>query len=166
MKTLTILTLTLLSLTVLGQQRTDKYHDYFGHKIEFFRDSTFKYAYGFDLIHTWAIGKWTTNKDTIYLNFDNNKVYDTLVRANRPDSLIESRDEISSRINEESFAMQQLSSGGQSSEGITNRLIKRNGRLYLVDHDGKRIKERREGIWRQKKWWGYKKWPVWYVKET
>jgi hypothetical protein len=165
MRAFTILTLTLFSITALGQQWTGKYHDYFGHEIEFFKDSTFKYEYGFDLLHTWAVGKWTTRKDTIYLNFDDSKVYDTLVRPYRADSLVESRDEISSRIDEELFAMQQLSSGGQSSEGITSRLIKGHGRLYMVDNKGRPMKGRREGIWRQKKWWGYKKWPVWYVRE-
>ena len=159
MRALIILTLTLHSLTALGQKWIGKYHDYFGHEIEFYKDSTFKYEYGFDLLHTWAIGKWTTQKDTIYLNFDDSRVYDTLVRPNRPDSLIESRDEISSRIDEELFGMQQLSSGGQSSEGITSRLIKRRGRLYMVDKKGRPINGRRKGFWSPKKW------PVWYTKE-
>jgi hypothetical protein len=159
-----IAVLGLLSYRAIGQSRTTKYHDYDGHKIEFREDSTFKYEYGFDLLHTWAVGKWQIKNDTIYLDFDETKVYDTLVRPNRLDSLVESRDEIPSRINEELFTMLQMSSGGQSSEGITHRLLKKHKRLYLIDNKG-RVKGRLRGIWPDKRWWGYKTWPRWYVKE-
>jgi hypothetical protein len=165
MRYIIILFLGLLQFETFGQKWTGKYHDYSGHELEFHSDSTFKYEYGFDLLHTWAIGKWTFKDDIVHLNFSNDKVYDTLVRANRADSLIESRDEILSKINDEMFAMLQLSSGGQSSEGITDKLMLKGKRLYLVDSKGQRITGRLRGIWPDKRWWGYKTWPVYYVKE-
>ena len=160
-----IIVLVGFQLNTYGQKWTGKYQDYFGHSIEFYRDSTFKYEYRFDLLHTWAVGKWKVNKDTIHLNFEDLRVYDTLIRDNRPDSLIESRDEKSNRLTAEEFAMMQMSSGGQSSEGISDKLLLTGKRLYQINNKGKRVKGRRRGIWPQKRWWGYKTWPVYYMKE-
>lgn len=84
-----IAVLGLLSYRAIAQSRTMKYHDYDGHKIEFREDSTFKYEYGFDLPHTWAIGKWHIKDDTIYLNFDETKVYDLLLLSHPTKELVQ-----------------------------------------------------------------------------
>lgn len=113
-----------------GQNFTGKYQDYFGHSLEINNDSTFRLEWKFDLIKTWSIGKWKISHDTIYLEFID--VYDTLSRIDKPDSLVKSLDEIPNRINEDEYAGNLISSGGQKSDDITQKLLIKGKRLFLV----------------------------------
>ena len=164
MRVATILILTSFYLTASGQRSTTKYQDYFGHTLELNNDSTFRFDWRFDLIHNWATGQWTVSGRTINLKFVD--LYDTLSRADKPDSLVLSIDEKSNRITEEEFALAGLVSSGQHRDRFDDKFYYRGKRLYPTDKNGRPIKSRQRGIWPQKKWWGYKKWPTYYKKES
>jgi len=149
MRLTTILLLTVIHISVSGQRLTGKYNDNFGHTLELKDDSTFRLEWRFDLVKTWAIGQWTFSDDIIVLKFTD--IYDTLTRTDKPDSLILSNDEKSNKINEEEFAINQLSSGGQKHVGITDRLRLKRQRLYLADKNGRPFKGKQPGIWTTKK---------------
>jgi hypothetical protein len=85
------------------------------------KDSTFRFDWRFDLIHDWATGR------TFNLKFID--VFDTLSRNNKPDSLVLSIDEKSSKINEEEFAQTALVSGGQDKDRFGDRFYQRGKRL-------------------------------------
>lgn len=112
MRATTILIFIFLYIQTSGQSLGRKYRDFSGHSLEFNSDSTFRFDWRFDLINTWATGRWTTSGRTINLQFVN--IYDTLLRTDKPDSLVLSIDENSNKINDEEFASTMLVSGGQS----------------------------------------------------
>jgi hypothetical protein len=149
MRRLTILLLTTICISATGQSLTGKYNAYYGHSLELKDDSTFKYEWRFDLIKNWAVGQWTFSKDIVTLNFVD--VYDTLVRPDKPDSLVLSLDDKSSKINIEEYGSTQLVSGGQHHSDITDRLIVKRKRLYLMDNNGRPSKVKQRGIWTKKK---------------
>lgn len=116
------------------------------------------------MVHDWATGYWTMSDDKIILEFI--AIYDTLTKPNKADSLVLSIDERSNRINEEEFAISNLTSGGQKTEE-SFRLVQKRKRLFPLDKNGRIIRTRRRGIWPQKKWpWGYKTWPTYFFKES
>ncbi len=149
MKLLTILILTTIYISASGQQLTGKYNAYYGHSSELKDDSTFIYEWRFDLIKNWAVGQWSFSNDIVTLKFTD--VYDTLVRPGKPDSLVLSVDDKSSKIKNEEFASTQLVSGGQNHSDITDRLIVKRKRLYLSDNNGRPSKVKQRGIWTKKK---------------
>jgi hypothetical protein len=164
MRVSTILILTLFYLTASGQRSAEKYQDYFGHTLILNSDSTFRFDWKFDLIHDWASGRWTVSGRKINLNFVD--VRDTLSRPDKPDSLVLSVDEKSNKINQEEFAQTRLVSGGQHKDRFVDKFYQRGKRLFPADKNGRPIKSRQRGIWPQKKWWGYKKWPTYYKRES
>jgi len=152
MRLLTILILITIYNLASGQRLTGKYNTYYGCKLELKADSTFKHDWHFDLASSWAVGHWSVSNRILYLNFES--VYDTLVRENKPDSLVLSADEKSNKINETEFLSHLLSSGRQlprNDNGLTNRLAIRRNRLYLVDKDWQLIKKRESNIGTKKK---------------
>ena len=152
-------------VTAWGQELTGKYQDYHGHSLELSRDSTFRFDWRFDLIHTWATGKWSASGR--FINFQYISVLDTLQRTDKPDSLVLSLDDISNRIDEQRFMATLLVSGGQRSDEFSDKLFRKGKRLFFVDRNGKLNRKKYRGIWPQKKWpWGYKEWPTWYKKES
>ena len=149
MRLLTILILTTIYISASGQHLTGKYNAYYGHSLELKDDSTFRYEWRFDLIKNWAVGQWSFSNDIVTLKF--NEVYDTLTRPDKPDSLVLSMDDKSSKIKIEEFASTQLVSGGQNHSDITDRLIVKRKRLYLMDSNGQPSKIKQRGIWTKKK---------------
>jgi hypothetical protein len=162
MRVTIILILTFFPLIASGQNWTGKYQDYFGRTLILNKDSTFRFDWRFDLIYEWASGQWTVSGRTVNLNFIS--VYDTLSRPHRPDSLVLSIDEKSNKVNAEEFGQSVLLSGGQYKDRFSDRLYKKGNRLFLTKN-GRPYKSRHRGIWTQKKWWGYKRWPTFYKKE-
>jgi len=149
MRLLTILLLTTISISASGQRLTGKYNAYYGHSLELKDDSTFRYEWSFDLINNWAVGHWTFSNDIVTLRLT--YIYDTLTRPYKPDSLVLSLDNKSNRINNEDFLSTLLVSGGQRDPEITDRLILKRKRLYLVDKNGRPSKVKQRGIWTKKK---------------
>jgi hypothetical protein len=165
MRLSTVIVLTFIYSGASGQVLTAKYRDYHGHRLQLNSDSTFRFDWRFDLIHSWATGKWSTSGRTINFQFKN--VVDTLSRANKPDSLVLSLDEKSNRINDQEFLSTLLVSGGQQSEQFPNKLFKKGKRLFIIDKEGRLDRKRHRGIWPQKRWpFGYKKWPTLYKVES
>ncbi|WP_456461600.1 hypothetical protein [Reichenbachiella sp.] len=156
MRVLIILILTTIYVTASGQNLIGNYKDYFGHSLKFNEDSTFRIDWRFDLAHTWAVGQWSINNKIVNLEFIN--VYDTLVRTDKADTLVLSIDEKSNRINDKEFLSSLLVSGGQRNDDLTDRLLRKNNRLLLMDNSGKPMRTRQRGIWRKKKK------PTWYFK--
>jgi hypothetical protein len=133
----------MIPLICSGQNPTGKYIDNFGHTLELNKDNTFTIDWRFDLSKTWSSGKWHISNDTIQLKFIS--IYDTLVRNNRPDSLVLSDNATPSKVNETEFAIRCISSISQRAD-ITNRLYLRRDRLYLVDKNGRLDKQKVPGI--------------------
>jgi len=154
MRVLTILILTAISAS--GQDLIGKYKDHFGHSLTFNEDSTFRIDWRFDLAHTWAIGHWTMNNKIVNLEFIT--VYDTLVRENKTDTLVLSTDDKPSRIDNKEFISSLLVSSSQRNDDLTDRLLKKGKRLFLLDDNNKPVKTRQRGIWRKRKK------PTWYFK--
>lgn len=152
MRLITLLLLTLIYTSVSGQRLTGKYNTYYGCSLELRADSTFKHDWHFDLASSWAVGQWTVSNGIVYLNFKS--VYDTLVRENKPDSLVLSADEKSNKIDQTEFLSYLLSSGRQlprNDNGLTNRLAIKRNRLYLVDKDWQLMKKKESNIGTKKK---------------
>lgn len=149
MRLTTILILTSIYITASGQRLTGKYHAYYGHSLELKSDSTFKHEWKFDLASTWATGQWSVSNSTIHLKFKN--IYDTLRRTDKPDSLVISIDEKSSRIAGDEYAVSLISSGGQRHDNVPNKLAIRGKRLYLMDSNDRLLRTREPGIWTKKK---------------
>lgn len=164
MRVTTIIVLTFFYATASGQRLPEKYDDYFGHTLVLNTDSTFRFDWRFDMIHDWATGRWAISRRTINLKFI--EVYDTLSRLGKPDSLVLSIDEKSNRINEEEFAQTALVSGGQHKDRFGDKYYQRGKRLYPTDKNGRPIKSRQRGIWPQKKMWGYRTWPTYYIRTS
>ena len=149
--------------TACGQGLIGKYQDYHGHSLHFKEDSTFRFDWRFDLIHTWATGKWSVSGRTINFRFID--ILDTLARPDKPDSLVLSLDEKSNRIDDQVFVTSLLVSEGQWRDGFDEKLLRKGRRLFIINKNGKPERKRYRGIWPQKKWpFGYKKWPTWYRK--
>jgi hypothetical protein len=126
MKISAITILLLLSLTLFAQKNIlGRYRDYFGGQIELKADSTFKYAWHFDLSYSWTKGIWFLNNDTIYFHMI--PTYDTVNYKNNigafVDKLILSVDETSERLNEVQYAVLGLSSGGQNKQNFPEKLF-------------------------------------------
>lgn len=151
MRLIILLLLTTIFTSASGQRLTGKYAAYYGNSLELKDDSTFRYKWNFDLAGSWTIGKWKVSNKTVYLTITN--VYDTLTREGKPDSLVLSSDEKSSRIKLDEFAIGQTSGGGQNRkvDGITDRLAIRGKRLYLVSKTGQVLRTKESGIWDRKK---------------
>jgi len=153
-----LLILTFIHLTISGQEYREKYQDYFGHSIELNKDSTFRCEWNFDLMYEWAIGKWTKSDQTIILKFID--VYDTLIKADKQDTLVLSIDEKPDRIEKEEFV-----SGGQHKERFNDTFRQKGNRLYIINENGRLNRSRQKGIWPQRRFpFGYKKWPTFYRK--
>ena len=140
-----VLTLVFLSISFLssGQIPSGVYVDHFGHTLKINKDNTFKIEWQFDLANNWSTGQWRISNDTIYLRFV--KVYDTLVRENKPDSLVLSATEKSTSINEQQYAIRCISSINQRTD-ITDRLYLRGKQLFLVDKNGRLEKGKKPGM--------------------
>jgi hypothetical protein len=156
MRRLTLIILIFQCHLTSGQNLIGSYKDYFGHRIQFQEDSTFLYEWRFDLVKTWATGNWKISNDTIYLNFIT--VYDTLKRENKSDTLVISIDNLPNSISEQEFAINSIISGGQKSDGITERLYIKGKRLYLVSKNGHLNKGKFKGLVDNKKY------PTYYYK--
>lgn len=164
MRFLTVLVLMFICTSANGQVLTSEYRDYHGHRLKLYNDSTFRFDWRFDLIHSWVTGKWSTSGRTI--NFQFISIVDTVLRTYKPDSLVLSLDEKSNRVSEQEFLSTLLVSGGQQSEQFPKSLFKKGKRLFILDKEGRLNRKRYRGIWPQKKWpFGYKKWPTWYKEK-
>lgn len=151
MRLIIVLLLTTIFTSTSGQRLIGKYTAYYGNSLELEDDSTFRYKWNFDLAGSWTIGKWKVSNQTVYLTITN--VYDTLTRADKPDSLVLSSDEKSNRIKLDEFAIGQISGGGQNRkmDRITDCLAIRGNRLYLMSKTGRVLKTKESGIWDRKK---------------
>src|SRR4051812_48306654 len=122
MKIVFVFLFLLTSLIVSGQNRyIGEWNDYWGNSFEIKADSTFKFAWHFDLNVQWANGSWTINNDTIYFKFI--PVYDTVKHSNSF-ALELSDDETSSVSVPTQIA--QLSTGGQDTTRMPKSLFYRN----------------------------------------
>lgn len=163
MRNLHIIVVLLAIVKTHAQQNiTGHYHDYFGSKIEFKADSTFKYKWHVDLSVRWAEGRWVFKNDTIYLKVI--PVYDTLRYRDTgslttTDSLVLSVDEEAEAITPEQYASAQLSSGRQNRSSLPEKLYYRNGKLFRIDRKGKIVRKKEHGFWSKKKY------PSNYVRE-
>jgi len=148
---MTIFALIIIGFSVFGQDLTGKYNAYYGHSLELKSDSTFRYEWRFDLANSWTVGQWKASNGIVYLSIKN--VYDTLIREDKPDSLVLSSDEKSNRISIEEFAIGQISGGGQGRrvDKITDRLAIRGKKLYLMSEGGQVLRTKESGIWDKKK---------------
>jgi hypothetical protein len=159
-----MLMLTIASTACYGQKLVGKYHDHFGHRLELKKDSTFRFDWSFDLAQTWSAGQWTVSGKILNLAFID--VYDTLSRAGKPDSLVLSLDEHSTKIDQVEFALSLITSGQQDKGRFSDKFYIRNKRLFIVNKNGRPSRSRYSPVWRHRKWpWGYKKWPTFFVKE-
>ena len=138
-----------------GQVVTGNYVDYFGSRLEIKSDSTFKYRWNFDLISNWSNGKYSIFQDTIHFNVVS--IFDTLKRIGKPDSLLLSIDEEPNVI-DESFLINYISSNGQHSGNLPNKLYFKKNKLYYINDEGKLMTNKVEGMF------GRKKYPTWYYK--
>jgi hypothetical protein len=179
MKLLTLIFVFLTSHNLSAQNKLiGRYRDYFGSRIQINPDSTFKYTWNFDMQSSWTKGTWQLKGDTIY--FKMVPVYDTTSslapNQTSTDSLVLSADEISerlglptqmttpvdlnstNRINPKVYQNNiaaLLSSGGQNKRYYLDKLIVKNGKLYLIKN-GKAYRKKVKGFWTNKKW------PTWY----
>jgi hypothetical protein len=154
MKIVIVLLFLLTSLIVSGQNRyIGEWNDYWGNSFEIKPDSTFKFAWHFDLIGQWANGSWTIKNDTIYFKFV--PVYDT-IKYSSSFALELSDDETSSVSVPTHIA--QLSSGGQDTARMPRSLFYRDDKLFTINSKGKLIKNKEKG------WYG--KWHLWYIPRS
>jgi len=161
MKVLYAIAFSLTFFDTSGQVITEKYRDYFGHSLELSSDSTFKFELRFDLIYNWAEGKWSINDDNLTLNFVN--IYDTLIREDKPDTLVLSIDPVSNAISFNQYGQSILILGGQDGDRFPTQLKKKGKRLFQIDENGKALKTRNKGMWPQKRLIiGYRRWPNYY----
>lgn len=155
--------LTFLSLSSPGQISAGQYQDYSGCTLVLNEDSTFRYDWGFDLMHTWATGQWSTSGRFLHLKFI--MVYDTLIRDGKPDSLVLSFDETAQKITQADFELANSITCWQGRERFSNKFCLKRNRLYIIDDKGRLYKKRHRHIWPQRRWlWGFKKWPTWYIR--
>lgn len=157
MKFSLLLILTLQIFSLRGQSVVNNYRNYFGNELEIKSDSTFYWNYHFDLASGWAKGKWVLKMDTLVLKPI--PTFDTLVRNGKRDSLVLSLNEISQKVTEEQFAVNQISSGGQLLEYVPTKLLYRKKRLYTFKRNGKIRKSKMKGILTKKKFvpWFFEK---------
>ncbi len=154
MKILTITFLLSLSLCLTAQDKIiGRYRDYFGTRIQFNADNTFKYTWNFDMSASWTKGTWTLTGDTVYFHMV--PTYDTLSQTNSvgipSDTLILSTDEIPERFTQTQFAAMLLSSGGQNRMAYPDKLLFKKGRFYKIQN-GKLVVKKQKGFWTSKKW--------------
>ena len=181
MKLLTLILFLLTTQTLTAQNKLiGRYRDYFGNRIQINSDSTFKYTWHFDMQSSWTKGIWQLQGDTIY--FKMVPVYDTISLLAQDqsltDSLVLSADEIPERLG---LPLQMttpvdlkstntinpivyrnniaalLSSGGQNKRYYLDKLIVKNGKLYLIKN-GRAYRKKVKGFWTNKNW------PTWYFK--
>jgi hypothetical protein len=160
MKILMIALLVTLSFSLFAQDKViGRYRDYFGNRIQFNADKTFKYTWNFDMAASWTKGTWILTDDTVYLQMA--PTYDTLSQA-KPnnilsDTLILSTDEIPERVTQAEFAGMFLSGGGQNRRNYPDKLLFRKGRLYKVQNR-KLVTKKQKGFGTGKKWnpWFFK----------
>ena len=160
MKILTIPILLSLSLCLTAQDKiVGSYRDYFGNRIQFNADNTFKYTWNFDMSASWTKGTWALKNDTVFFRMV--PTYDTLSHVNADgvtvDTLILSDDEISEKITPIQSASIALSSGGQNRMTHPDKLLFKKGRLYKIQNESLVVKK-------QKGFWTSKKWDPWYFR--
>ncbi len=159
---ITIILFLILTVSSSGQViKTGKYHNFFSSELTLNPDSTYYYAYHFDLSSSWSSGKWTINNDTIYLI--NIPIFDTVnyndsIGSFKPspgDSLILSMDQKSERISSGSAIISLICSGGQNRSPNPVKLVYKKEKLFEVGQNGKLIKKRIYCPFRQKKFKPY-----------
>jgi hypothetical protein len=137
---ITILSSFILSIALIAQViETGKYHDFFGSELILNQDSTYYYTYHFDLSSSWSIGKWSANKDTIYLKnipiYDNLTYYDS-VNNTTVDKKVLSGDEKSEQISINEAVINEISGGGQNRYLNPIKLLSRKQKLFKINMDG------------------------------
>ncbi|MBB6324960.1 hypothetical protein FHS59_000575 [Algoriphagus iocasae] len=154
MRTLLLITVLLINTFCYGQSKLEgTYSNFFGEKIEFRKDLTFKHSWYFDLASSWTEGTYKMFNDTVYLR--TKLVLDTLEILNNKnefvkDSLVVSVDNESNRIDIIEFASSGISGGGQNRLKPPDELIIKRNKLYRLDEMGK-LKIKKDKIYRQLK---------------
>ena len=153
-----------LQLFCLGQDMiVGAYRDHFGEKLEFLNDSIFKHTWNFDLASSWTKGKYSLSNDTIFLK--SILIKDTLTIRNSAnkiikDSLVVSRDDESSRIENIEFLMSEISGGGQYRKLPPEKLYLKKNKLFRLRDNGKIDKSK------FKDWWSNKKFKTYFISEN
>ncbi|MFI5161898.1 MAG: hypothetical protein ACHQHN_11510 [Sphingobacteriales bacterium] len=129
-----------------------KYQDYFGNEIVINSDSTFRYAWHFDLFSSWSNGKWSIKNDTIY--FRTILVYDTVSYTNAngkiADRFIIANNEIPKRVYP-SITDNSFLSWGQNHKPCPDKLFYKDDKLYGIKKSGKLIRKKVRTFWDNKK---------------
>ncbi len=167
----------LSSIHTSAQDRiSGSYYDNFGNKLHFNRDSTFLHEFHFDLVYSWASGKYGVRNDTVYLTVI--PVFDTIRYKNTTtdlitDSLVLSTFQTSnigfdSADTYDNGIRKRIYIGDmklQNTFPVPDRLLYRKRKLLVIKHDGKLSKGRVSPIWPvRRKLGGYKKFHTWYIK--
>lgn len=152
------------------------YYDHFGNKLHLNRDSTFLHEFHFDLVYSWASGKYSVRNDTVYLivipvfdtirynNTTTNLITDSLILSTDQNSNIgfDSADTYDNGIRKRIYIADIKS---QNTFPIPDRLLYRKQKLLFIKDDGKISRGRMSPIWPvRRKLGGYKKFHTWYIK--
>jgi hypothetical protein len=149
----------LIQLNSLSQKIIEgEYLNSFGEKLEFLKDSSFRYAWHFDLSSSWTNGKWRISNDTLYLYPI--LISDTLNIRNSEKKIIKhsivlSANEISERIESDGYIMSSISGGGQNRRPPPSELFIKNGKLFRILDNNKLDKGKHTAILTRKKYKTY-----------
>lgn len=159
MKAILLIIVLIWCYLVKGQTSpyTGVYRDFSGNKLVVYADSNFQHSWNFDMQSSWARGKWTVLKDTLFFQmipiFDTVRL--TLINGTK-DSLVLSLDETSERIIPETGA---LHAYGQNYFSYPGKLFFKANKLFYINTDGSLRKEKVRAFWTGKRV------PAWFIKE-
>lgn len=112
-----------------------EYKNEFGEKVILNSDHTFEYFWNFDLASSWNIGTWKIEGGKyIYLKL--NEIKDTLKSENKVEIVLSS-DKISNEINNNEYALNVISGGGQSRNLPPKKLFFKDDKLFTFSKIGK-----------------------------
>ncbi len=140
MRILQIFILIATTLNSFGQKNViGKYYHNYGHELLLNSDSTYEFKSNFDLSESWSRGKWSCNRDTVYLLFI--PVFDTLGVGwdTKPDTLVLSSNTRSERIDSIAYIASILSGGGQNRIPNPSKLFFRKNALYEIGPTGQPV---------------------------
>ena len=157
--TITYIFVVLVNIECFSQEKPkQEYYDMFGERIEFFRDSTFKFTWNFDLSGSWTIGSWQLLNDTIFLKpiliMDTLTIRDSNNNLLR-DSLVLSPDQNVDRIEMLEYTMGLISGGGQNRRQPPNKLFLKKEKLFRILDNGNLDKSRSKAFLKKKKYKTY-----------
>lgn len=165
------------SIRTSAQDRiSGSYYDYFDNKLHLNRDSTFLHEFHFDLVYSWASGKYGVRNDTLYLtvipvfdtirykNTTTDLITDSLILSTDQNSNIgfDSADTYDNGIRKRIYIAEEK---WQNTFPIPDRLLYKKRKLFFIKHDGKLSRGRVSPIWPvRRKLGGNKKIHTWYIK--